>query len=384
MSFVKNKIDCCGCSVCEQKCPVNALSMQIDEEGFFYPVIDEKLCTNCGLCQNVCNNKSPVDIEYDQKFYAVKGKNTADRMRSRSGGAFFEMAKSVIDQNGIVYGSVLESDMKVRHIRASEMEEIYRMQGSKYVESDIFGIYSQVEDDLKKGLKVLFSGTACQVAGLYGYLTHSKGVSFENLFTVDIVCHGVVSRKIFEDYIKFIEKKYKGKAEKFNFRDKSFGWNTHVETFVINEKKHARKNYTNIFYSNKALRPSCGNCRFASYNRSGDITIADFWGLKDKVNDFDDNKGVSAVMINTENGSKLFAEIQTNIDMHEVDKKLCSQPNLHKPTQIPANRAEFWDRYKKHGFIAVMKTEGRYDLLRRIKWHLVDFKKIKKNLLSED
>lgn len=381
MRLVKDKEQCCGCSACEQKCPFNAIKMTVDEEGFYYPAIDEEACTNCGLCTKVCNNLPPKEGEYTQEYYAAKSCSMEDRMRSRSGGAFFEMAKHIIGENGAVYGSVIESDMTVRHIRANTMNEVCRMQGSKYVESDIPGVYAQVEADLESGLEVLFSGTACQVAGLYGYLKYSKGITLENLFTVDIVCHGVVSRKIFADYINFIEKKYHGKVEKFNFRDKSFGWNTHVETFVINGKKHARKNYTNIFYSNKALRPSCGNCAFASYNRPGDITVADFWGLKDNLKDFDDNKGVSAVMVNTENGDMLFSAIQTNVDMHEVDKKTCSQPNLHNPSKIPANRSEFWNCYRNQGFMGVMKTDGRYDILRRIKWHLVDFRKIKNNKL---
>lgn len=378
MKLVKDKEKCCGCSACAERCPVKAITMTVDEEGFYYPVINEDNCTDCGLCLKVCRN-TPWDNDLqNQKYYAVKSRSVADRMRSRSGGFFFELAKQIVNVNGAVYGVVMEDDCNVRYKRAATLEEVKLMQGSKYVESDILGIYPYVENDLKDGLRVLFSGTACQVAGLYGYLSLKK-VDQSRLVTIDIVCHGVPSRKVLEDYIRFAEKKYKGSIEAFNFRDKSFGWNTHVETYIINGKKRARKNYTNLFYTNLCLRPSCGNCAFASYQRPADITIADFWGLNEKLQGFDDNKGVSAVLVNTQKGADAFAAIKDCVDIHEVDKETCSQPNLHKPTKIPANRAEFWKVYKEKGFMGVMKAYGRYDLLRRIKWHLIDFRKIKNN-----
>lgn len=368
-SLVRDKIDCCGCTACSKRCPVGAIEMISDDEGFMYPNIDNSKCIHCGLCERICSN-NPVNVsEFKQEFYAAKTKNEDDRKRSRSGGLFFEAAKHVINMQGSVYGAAIINNV-VKHIRGITLEDCILMQGSKYVESDLNDCYLEIERDLLDNMYVLFSGTACQVAGLYAFLSVKKNLSLDKLFTIDIVCHGVASSKIFKDYIHFLENKYNSEINKFNFRNKSYGWALHYETFEVKNKTISNRSWTNLFYSNQCLRPSCGKCAFASYNRPGDLTIADFWGLN-KINpEFDDDKGVSTVIINSFKGKELFNICSENMNILQVTKENCSQPNLNRSSIIPIDREKFWILYKNKGFKTVLIKYGRYDILRRIKWKL--------------
>lgn len=366
------KKDCCGCGSCEQICPKRAILMVKDNEEFSYPVIDESLCINCNLCEKVCGFAEELlykRTENNQEYYWVKNKSEADRMRSRSGGFFYLLATYIISLGGVVYGAIIDENNYVKHIRATSVEECKKMQGSKYVESDISGIYSQVKEDLVAGMQVLFSGTGCQVSGLYGYL---RGYDkYKNIITVDIVCHGVCSPKVFKDYVAYWEQKYKGKITEFNFRNKElFGWESSVESFVINNKRFTRKNYNTLFYSHNAMRPSCSNCQFANLIRMGDFSLADFWGMKKYYPSLDDNKGVSSIFVNTEHARGIFKELSCLMDFGEVTEESVMQPNLIRPTEEKTDRTEFWSMYEKEGFGAVMVKYGGYDYLRRLKWWL--------------
>lgn len=364
------KNDCCGCRACEQACPKDAIKMVADREGYKYPVINGELCIRCGICEKVCGfeDKSLENKDKDnQKYYWVKNKNLEDRMRSRSGGFFFIVAQWILNQNGAVYGSILDDNNHVKHIRAVDIDNCKKMQGSKYVESDISNVYSQVKRDLADGMKVLFSGTACQVAGLYGFLQNHPHLN--ELYTIDIVCHGVCSARILEDYIKFWEKKKKGKISEFNFRDKTkTGWDSHIESFVINNKKYYRNNYTRLFYCKNAMRPSCSECRFAKVERVGDFSLADFWGAKKYFPEQQDNKGISSVFVNTDKAKSLFDSLAEKMNYGEASEESIMQPNLKRPTPAGDNREEFWKLYEEKGFLALLKKYGGYDIFRRIKW----------------
>lgn len=359
------KNNCCGCTACLEKCPQKAIYMESDEEGFKYPVIREELCVDCGVCKKTCSFRKVTHTLQSQRYYAAKNTNLIERSRSRSGGFFFVLAQYIIEQSGIVYGAILDESMKVKHVRATNIDECVRMQGSKYVQSDMENIYHMVKNDLLNEAKVLFSGTACQVAGLYGYLGNKK---YDNLVTVDIICHGVASPLIFSEYISFLEKKYHSKVEKFDFRDKTLGWNQSIEAFWINDKKRNANQYSRLYGSARAIRPSCYVCPFTSFDRPADISIGDYWGVDRLLPKFNDNKGVSLVIVNNENGYSYVERIRKHMEFIEVTKNDCGQPNLYRPTQEPDDRKMFWNVYKEKGIKENLKIWGAYHILKRIKW----------------
>lgn len=368
--------ECCGCTACVQICPKEAIRFERDEKKFGYPIIDRNKCIECGLCDRVCKfYKTEILQEFPQEYYAAKSKNIQERMRSRSGGAFFLVAKEIINNGGIVYGVIQDDNLQVKFLRGVTIEDCIKMQGSKYVESNIEGVYQEVKKDIQNGKSVLFSGTACQVAGLKGYLGQ---INLDNLWTIDIVCHGVTSVRVYEDYIQFIQKKYRGKIEKFNFRDKLLGWEPCVESYVIKGKKHYSDNYSRLFFSRATMRPSCSNCAYANYNRPADMTLADCWGINKVDSHFNDDKGVSAIIINSRKGQELFRKIKVEMDYVPLTKEQCDQPNLRRATPKSDEIEEFWNLYERRGIRGVLKKYGGYDILRRIKWKIKDLPKMLK------
>lgn len=365
-----SKSQCCGCSACVDVCPHHAISMQSDKEGFLYPVIDKNICTDCGLCLKNCafyNRKAPINLEAKPTTYIVKHKNVNTRMNSRSGGVFVAVSDWILSVGGVVYGCVLTSDMQVKHIRAITPYDRDKMCKSKYVQSDTREIFPVVENDLNEGSKVLFSGTGCQVDGLLSYLKFKK-CNLDNLYTIDIVCHGVPSPLIFDEYIKWAEKKYKGKITDFEFRDKTVcGWDGHLESFIINQKKYKKIIYRELFYSNSALRLSCYSCKYSCIKRSSDITIADAWGIKQANPEFNDNRGVSLVMIQSPKGQELIHIIESSCDIKEVSLDKYMQPNLSKPSVPKGDRDKFWDTYYSDGIDGLIKTYAKQTFIKRLK-----------------
>lgn len=349
MQIFVSKDECCGCSACEQICPKNAIKMVADDRGFLYPEIDGSLCVECGACKRVCSFQNGYSENHSQKAYAIKHKNYETRITSRSGGVFTAISDYILDKNGAVYGAAFDSDFSVCHIRTTTKSERDRLKGSKYVQSDIKDSFSSVKKDLTNGMYVLFSGTPCQVAGLKNYL---GGTDTSKLITCDLVCHGVPSPKVWLDYIKYYEKKYKGKVEKADFRDKTLGWNTHKEALCINKKKYNLNKYTYLFYENAIERPSCFNCKFTNLNRPSDFTLADFWGIDKIVYGFNDNKGVSLLLVNSPMGAEIFEKLMGDIEFVECDlqKSVNPNPNLYMPSKRPDKGDFFWDNYIKYGF----------------------------------
>lgn len=363
--------DCSGCSACADVCPVTAISMQTDSEGFLYPVIDKAHCIRCGKCDRVCgfmpNQSRESEFELP-KAYGIKHKDENTRKTSRSGAAFIAFSDYVLEQGGVVYGAALQQDFSVRHIRAESKCIRDCMKGAKYVQSDTTGIYPQVVQDLLSGKTVLFSGTPCQVSGLYSMLD-AQGISRENLICCDLVCHGVPSPVIWKDYISYIEKKHGYSIIKADFRDKNFGWDSHCESFLLeNGRKLVSRDYTDLFYHHIMMRPSCHNCHFANVNRVADITLADFWGIEKNNASFNDNKGVSLVLISSEKGSKLLKQVKDRLHWFECDIKNCIQPTLTKPTMMSSRREMFWNDYSSMEFSDFLKKYTKpLTLIGRIK-----------------
>lgn len=352
------KHDCSGCSACADVCPVGAISMQPDGEGFLYPVISEEKCIHCGRCDKVCGfvPKGSAEIGFElPKAYGIKHKDETTRLTSRSGAAFIAFSDYVLDQGGVIYGAAMQEDFSVCHIRAESREARDRMKGAKYVQSDVSGIYPEVAKDLKAGRNVLFSGTPCQVSGLHAMLDAEK-VSKENLVCCDLVCHGTPSPAIWKDYLAYIRKKHGAAVEKAEFRDKSFGWDSHCESFLlVNGKKIVSRDYTDLFYDHIMMRPSCHNCHFANVQRVADLTLADFWGIEKNDASFNDNKGVSLVLVSSEKGAAVLEAAKEQLHWFACDIKNCIQPTLVKPT-IPSERREaFWKDHGTMVFSAFLK-----------------------------
>ena len=273
------KEDCCGCTACMTVCSVNAITMENDEEGFKYPKINEKKCIHCNMCRKVCDFVKQHDWDALPRpvVYAAKQKSDKERAASQSGGLFAALSDAVLAMGGVVYGAAYDGEWNVIHKRAETKEARNEMRGSKYVQSDMQDTFHRVGEDLKNGRIVLFSGTHCQCAGLKSLLETCR-VKTENLYLVDIVCHGVPSPNVYRAFQNFMEKKYSGKIENFNFRNKNkFGWHSHVESTIINGKQYDTKLYVDLFYGHNTLRPSCYQCPYKHIVRNTNFFTLFFW-----------------------------------------------------------------------------------------------------------
>ena len=270
---VNRREKCSGCTACSQSCPKKCITMQADDEGFVYPVVNNEICIECGKCKLVC----PVlNHEYGNKplqVLAEKNKNEHIRSTSSSGGVFYELAKQFIEKGGVVFGCALDQFMVARHVCVENVTYLDKLKSSKYVQSDMGNTMSEIKERLLAGQKVLFSGTPCQVAGLHNYL----GRDYENLFLIDVLCHGVPSPKLFSDYLDYLSKQYDdAKPISVNFRNKQRGWKRlYMEVRFDNGKRHyiysGYDRYEGMFLNNMSLRPSCYECKFTTTERYGDI-----------------------------------------------------------------------------------------------------------------
>lgn len=328
MIAIIDKEKCCGCSACAQKCPKHCIDMREDEEGFLYPHVDTKKCINCNICENVCpvinqnTEKSPISC------YAAKNPNEEIRIDSSSGGVFSMLAEQILNQGGVVFGAKFNESCIVEHAYCENREELGLYRGSKYVQSNIGNSYIDVKRFLEQGRYVLFSGTPCQVAGLRRFL----GKNFNNLLTVDFICHGVPSIKVFHRYLKEDLKITNIKSVKsVKFRNKQYGWKSFSLVITVKEKDtdkeciaessmFRRNSFMKGFLANLYLRPSCYNCPVKSGKSGSDITLADFWGISKVFPDFDDDRGVSALIINTEIGEKIIPNsfIFREVNLNEI------------------------------------------------------------------
>lgn len=360
MIRITDPTQCCGCTACESICNHNAITMQPDKLGFLYPVVDESKCVDCGLCEKVCAFNENYDISNNltqPEAYAARHRNINEVETSRSGAAFIAISDWILRHNGVVYGAGYAEHFRVVHKRATTKEERDEFKGSKYVQSDMRNVYRQVKEDLKNGLIVLFSGTPCQTSGLNSFVGKKLR---ENLYLVDIVCHGVPSPLIWEDYLNFLERKEGKKIAWVNFRDKQkFGWSAHKETFKFINGGGNKMSFTYLFYQHIMFRHSCEKCHFCNLKRPSDITIADLWGWERIAPEMNkDDKGVSLILCNTEKGKRLFEAVKQDLDVVPAKLEDCIQPNLRKPSGMHPLRNHFEKDYAKHGFDYTMKKYG--------------------------
>lgn len=371
MLAYERKEFCTGCTACMNSCPHDAISMQADREGFLYPVTDEKVCTDCGLCRQICplQDGYKISSNFEQpKVYATKHIDDDVRMSSSSGGMFTAISDYILSKKGIVYGAAFDENFRVCHQKAETVEERNKFRGSKYVQSDLNGIFKDIKNELKKGRIVLFTGTPCQNAGLHAYLNKD----YENLYLCDLVCHGTPSPLIFEKYIGYLQDRYGSQIKELTFRFKPLGWRSQaIGIKFTNRKEYVASAEKDVFYRlflpNIILRESCYHCRFTNFFRPSDITIADFWEIEKSMPDFDDNIGVSLVLVNSYKGMELFQNISDQINYRESNTIDCLQFNLHSPSKPSPKREQFWRDYWDKGFEYVLKRYAGYGLTGRTK-----------------
>ncbi|MBQ8616123.1 MAG: Coenzyme F420 hydrogenase/dehydrogenase, beta subunit C-terminal domain [Clostridia bacterium] len=361
---------CTGCSACSAVCPVGAIHMETNSEGFLYPVIADSICINCSKCEKVC----PVAFSRELllgKTYAVQHCSSAVLAQSASGGAFTALSDVVLQQKGVVYGAAFDENLQVKHIRATTYEQRDSMRGSKYVQSDMSGAYRNIATDLLENKCVLFVGTPCQVEAVKRYCSViRKGL----LITCDLICNGVPSPLIFQEHMQLLARKYHSKVTRYECRPKRWGWHVHREMATLENGRvvydTAWSNlWREVYYRRLITRPSCYDCRFCSLERAGDITIADCRRVEEVLSEFDTYKGVSLVMVNSEKGEALFEAASKSCECHSIDVRKILQPPMCKPSGPSARRKDFWETYEKHGYEkAIQKTFGiTYSLKHDIK-----------------
>lgn len=369
------KESCSGCTACEHSCPYGAIRMAADEEGFLYPEVDESQCTHCGICVSVCpfhpdklNQSIPAPA-----VYAVKHKDDEVRMSSSSGGAFSAISDYVLESDGVVYGAAYGEKFQVQHIKAMNKEERNQLKGSKYVQSYLGNVFPEIRLELKRGKIVLFTGTPCQTAGLRAFLQNDNT---ERLILCDVVCSGVPSPLIWEEYLALIQNKVRAGLKDFRFRHKRKGWHSsRVYTEFADGETFFDKPLINIFShlfaQHLADRPSCQACVYTNFSRPSDLTLADFWGIEQYMPAFDDNKGVSLVLVNTKKGKEVFERIKKDIIYEKSNVSECKHRNLKSPTKPSPRREKFWQDYWEHGFEYVAKKYTEYGSYNRFKKYYI-------------
>lgn len=398
MISLAEKKDCCGCGACVQVCPKQCINMSADNEGFLYPQVDSSICIDCGLCEKVCPVINQNEPKEPLVVYAAKNNDEEIRLKSSSGGIFTLLAEKVIAEGGVVFGAKFDADWNVVHDYTETVEGLAAFRGSKYVQSVIGDNYKIAKQFLCDGRKVLFSGTPCQIAGLKRYLRKE----YDDLLTVDVVCHGVPSPMVWRDYLDY--KRAKRVAGRntvssslnempvitgISFRDKTNGWKKYgfkvcyAASGAVENTVSKSANTTNCeitpfnedlfmtgFLKNLYLRPSCYHCAARQGKSGADTSIADYWGVQNIHPEIDDNKGTGLVLINTERGAQCYNAIRDQIEclISSYDNAIKQNPCIVKSVAIPKFRFEFWGLYENLKIDAIIFVCNKYkpSLLRRL------------------
>lgn len=339
-TYLDNKIKstCNGCGVCSLICPVNAIEMKEDGEGFLYPEINETKCIKCNKCRKYCANFNDKMIE-NEKAYAAINNSEEQLTISSSGGMFYILAQYVIDRKGAVCGVTYNDSLEAVHDFAETMEECKRFCGSKYVRSNVQDAYQRTKKILEENRYVLFTGTACQISGLKKYLDKE----YDKLILCDILCHANPSPKVFKTYIKNLEKIRNKKIKTIKFRSKENGWRNQTPIIEYEDgSKEEEKTYFIAFVYEMINRPSCYSCQFASKRRVSDFTIGDFWGIEELLPVIDSTKGVSVLNVNSEKGFRIFDEIKEKMTFKMVDYNKACSFNHYNNVKVHKNRNKFF------------------------------------------
>lgn len=353
------KEKCCCCAACMNICPTRAITINSDADGFKFPEINDDLCVECSLCNKVCAFQNiPISGNDPIATYVAINKNSDVLSSSASGGIFSALASIVLEKNGIVFGSAYNENMEPEHICVDNLQEIKKLQGSKYVQSNINTTYSEAKKYLKSDRWVLFTGTPCQIAGLKSFL----GNDYNKLITADIICHGVPNAEFFEGYINYLEDKLKGMVIDLKFRDKSKGWG-HIEK-VIYEKNGILKEklirpfnsyYHSYFLNGDILRESCYECKYACNSRVGDFTMGDYWGIEKVHPEIITNEGVSVLLVNSKKGIGLIDDLSKYLQLTEsiFEQARIQNGPLNRPNAKREKRDIILNTWREGGYKAV-------------------------------
>lgn len=353
----ENIKECCGCGHCADVCPKGAIEMTLSG-GYTYPKIDGDKCIDCGLCRRACQFIKREEKKLSPECFAARINEDSIRLKSSSGGAFTVLSDAVLDCGGAVCGAVFSEDMSVRHIVTDNKTDRDRMRGAKYVQSDMSGAYRDMEAVLKEGKTLLFTGTPCQVAAVKARFKKYE----ENLITIDLICHGVPAREVWDKYIEYVESVYKKKVVNFTFRDKQKSWRTYHAVVTFEDgttlcDTAAIDSYVELFRYDVSLRPACTACPYASTVREGDITVGDFWGLEKVFPQMDDDRGVSALILNTEKGKSFLPMMREKmwLESCEMENVTARQPNMTRPSKPSSKYDEFMSDLETLPFSNVLK-----------------------------
>lgn len=372
MITILEKQNCYGCFACFNICPQNCISMKDDEEGFLYPNVDKTKCIECDLCEKVCPITKNAQNNSETIVYACKNKNLNIRMESSSGGIFTLLSENTLNKGGVVFGACFNEKLEVIHSFTETIDGLAKFRGPKYVQSQIGGSYHKAKEFLKRGKEVLFSGTPCQIAGLKSFLNKD----YDNLICVDVVCHGVPSPFVFKKYLDNIEKKYDDKVMSFNFKDKKDGWKkyrntTKYKTGRVVSQYGYESLFMKGFLDDIYIRPACFNCHNKYPNYSSDITLGDYWGIQTKYPEFDDDKGVSLVLVHSKSGLEIFKLLSNKMEFIKSDLEHASKynPCVVRSVKAHKNRKKFFKQLNENelSIETIIRKYTKVSYLNRVK-----------------
>lgn len=367
MIKIKNKSDCTGCTACANICPKNAIEMVVDEEGFKYPKINKDKCINCDLCSKICPMlKKGIQEDNSIKFYGVYNKNNEIKKNSTSGGFFTALAEKIIENKGIVYGAKFDENFDVIHCGVESKEELSYFRGSKYVQSDLKMIFRDVKDKLENNRMVLFSGTPCQIYGLKAFLQRD----YNNLYCVEVICHGVPSPMLYEKYRDYKIKKYKSDIKRLSFREKTYGYGSSTMTIEFkNGKKYSRGHESDelikAFLRGYCSRETCYSCKFKSFGTVGDFKMGDLWNAEKYLGEkFKD--GATLIITCSQKAEKILEQLEDKIQLKEIDKQKSEYYNGNGKNSMsmilnsadrPKERGEF---LKNVNIMGIERAKNKY------------------------
>lgn len=373
--------ECTGCTACQTICPVNAISMKTDSEGFKNPRVETSRCVQCGICVKTCpvlNCETKRAALEQPVVYAGWNRDESVRLASSSGGVFSAYANAILNRGGVVVGARYTEDLRVEHVLIEDREKLWEICQSKYTQSDMGDVFLQVKEKLEEGRTVLFCGTPCQVAGLSSFLKGKR----ENLFTCDFICHGVISPMVYEKYIADLARMEKSRAKSIQFKNKDYGWNRFSTRIVfengeVYQKDRNEDRYTMGYTKHHLyLRPSCHQCRFRNIPREADVSLGDFWGIG-KINpELDDDKGTSAILINTEQGRRLNDWARTDLYLTEQTLEAVLAGNMSLKNSPP--EGEFREYFFKN--IKRKRFDRLIEKIEFLSWHLTPKERVFRRL----